>query len=74
MVIIVVVWLDFNDLTVDSYCRKVAHVLDELNLTYESVYLNFNENEQKGPAFTKLNPNGRIPALVDHHNNDFAIW
>lgn len=21
-----------------------------------------------------LNPNGRIPTLVDHHNGDFALW
>ncbi|KAK7683195.1 hypothetical protein QCA50_013868 [Cerrena zonata] len=53
---------------------KVAHVLDELKLTYETVYLKFDKQEQKGPEFTKLNPNGRIPALVDHHNNDFVIW
>jgi glutathione S-transferase len=30
--------------------------------------------ENKGPEFTKLNPNGRLPALVDHSNNDFTIW
>ena len=54
--------------------RKVAHVLDELNLTYETVFLKFDKNEQKAPEFTKYNPNGRIPALIDHHNNDFVIW
>lgn len=30
--------------------------------------------ENKAPEFTKLNPNGRLPALVDHSNNDFTIW
>jgi len=24
--------------------------------------------------YTKLNPNGRIPALVDHKRNDFVVW
>ncbi|KAI0946884.1 hypothetical protein AcW1_010217 [Taiwanofungus camphoratus] len=53
---------------------KVAFVLVELGLTYESVYLNFDKNEQKAPAFTQYNPNGRIPALIDHKNGDFTVW
>ena len=54
--------------------RKVAHVLNELNLTYETVFLQFDKGEHKAPEFTKYNPNGRIPALIDHHNNDFVLW
>ena len=54
--------------------RKVAHVLDELNLTYETVYLKFDQAEHKALEYTKYNPNGRIPALIDHHNNDFVLW
>ena len=54
--------------------RKVATVLEELGLTYESVYLDFSKKEQKGPEFLKINPNGRIPAIVDHHNDDFTVW
>jgi len=53
---------------------KVAFVLTELGLTYESIYLDFNKNEHKAPEFTKYNPNGRIPAVIDHKNNDFTIW
>ncbi|PIL29483.1 hypothetical protein GSI_08425 [Ganoderma sinense ZZ0214-1] len=53
---------------------KVAIVLEELGLAYESVYLDFNKGEQKAAPHTSLNPNGRIPTLVDHHNGDFAIW
>lgn len=49
-------------------------MLAELGLTYESVYLNFDKNEQKAPAFTQYNPNGRIPALIDHKNGDFTVW
>ncbi|GAA5901864.1 hypothetical protein JCM6882_008694 [Rhodosporidiobolus microsporus] len=52
----------------------VAFLLKALGLTYETKYLDFATNEQKGEAFTKVNPNGRIPAIVDHQNNDFAVW
>ncbi|KAH9943930.1 glutathione S-transferase [Amylocystis lapponica] len=53
---------------------KVAFVLAELGLEYESVYLDFGKGEHKGPEYTKYNPNGRIPALIDHKNNDFVVW
>ena len=54
--------------------RKVAIVLEELGLTYEPVYLDFSKGEHKAPDYLKVNPNGRIPAIVDHHNNDFVVW
>jgi len=53
---------------------KVAFVLEELGLSYETKYLNFQKGEHKDSEFTKYNPNGRIPAIIDHHNNDFVIW
>lgn len=49
-------------------------VLEELGLTYETKFLDFQAGEQKSEAHTKYNPNGRIPTLIDHKNNDFAIW
>lgn len=55
-------------------CRKVAVVLNELGLTYESKYLDFQKAEHKDQSYTTFNPNGRIPTLIDHHNDDFAIW
>jgi len=53
---------------------KVAFVLEELGLSYETKYLDFQKGEHKDPSFTQYNPNGRIPALIDHHNDDFTIW
>lgn len=60
--------------TADDTRRKVVFVLEELGLTYETIYLDFKSGDLRGPAFAKLNPDGRIPALIDHKNNDFAIW
>ncbi|KAI0793539.1 glutathione S-transferase C-terminal-like protein [Fomes fomentarius] len=53
---------------------KVGFLLEELGLTYESIYLDFAKGEQKAPAHTQHNPNGRIPTLIDHQNGDFVIW
>lgn len=54
--------------------RKVVIILEELGLTYETKYLNFDKQEQKHPEYTKYNPNGRIPAIIDHKNDDFVVW
>ncbi|KAI0821215.1 glutathione transferase Ure2p5 [Irpex lacteus] len=53
---------------------KVAMVLSELDLTYEEIFLDTFKGETKLPQYTKYNPNGRVPALIDHRNNDFVIW
>jgi GST-like protein len=44
---------------------KVSIALEELGLPYEPHRVDFGENEQKSPEFVSLNPNGRIPALID---------
>ncbi|KAI0685588.1 glutathione S-transferase C-terminal-like protein [Cytidiella melzeri] len=53
---------------------KVAIVLEELGLTYETKFLDFQNGEHKAEGYTKFNPNGRIPALIDHKNGDFVLW
>ncbi|EPT00877.1 glutathione S-transferase C-terminal-like protein [Fomitopsis schrenkii] len=53
---------------------KVAFVLGELGLEYHSIYLDINKNEHNSAEHTKYNPNGRVPTLIDHSNNDFVIW
>lgn len=52
---------------------KASIALEELGIDYDMVYLHFNKNEQKTPEFLKLNPNGRIPVIVDHDNDDFVL-
>lgn len=58
----------------DRLDRKVAVVLEELGLTYHSIYLDFEKTEQKSPEHIKYNPNGRIPTIIDHKNNDLVLW
>jgi len=38
------------------------------------VILDFAKEEHKTEEYRKLNPNGRIPTLVDHSNNDEVVW
>lgn len=45
--------------------RKVSIALEEMGLAYRVVPVNILAGEQIHPAFLELNPNGRIPALVD---------
>lgn len=44
---------------------KASITLEELELPYELKMISFEENEQKSDWYLKINPNGRIPALVD---------
>ena len=53
---------------------KASITLEELELPYELHVLNLGEGEQKQPWFLKINPNGRIPAIVDREEDDFAVF
>lgn len=50
---------------------KVATILTELSVPYEATYIPF--NELKGPEYTKVNPNGRVPAIEDP-NTGIKLW
>jgi GST-like protein len=52
---------------------KVSIALEELELDYRTEYLHFDKDEQKQPKFVALNPNGRIPVIVDHENGDYVL-
>lgn len=53
---------------------KASVVLEELGLPYEVKALDLTQNEQKAPEYVALNPNGRIPTIVDHDEGDFAVF
>lgn len=44
---------------------KVSIALEEIGLPYEAHRVDFDKNEQKSPEFLSLNPNGKIPAIID---------
>jgi GST-like protein len=53
---------------------KASIALEELGLPYEVHALSFANKEQKAPEYLKINPNGRIPAIVDRDNHNFAVF
>ena len=44
---------------------KVSIMLEETGLPYEAHLVDFGKDEQKTPEFLSLNPNGKIPAIID---------
>jgi glutathione S-transferase len=53
---------------------KISIVLEELGLPYDVHPLSFSKQEQKAEWYLKINPNGRIPAIVDRAHGDFAVF
>jgi glutathione S-transferase/GST-like protein len=53
---------------------KASITLEELALPYKVRRIDFEKREQKEPWYLKLNPNGRIPTIVDHDNGGFAVF
>ncbi len=53
---------------------KASIALEELSLPYEVKVVNILEGEQKRPEYLAINPNGRIPAIVDRDEGDFAVF
>ena len=56
---------------------KVSIALEELGLPYEAHRVDFGQNEQLTPEFLSLNPNNKIPALLDPEGpggQPMALW
>jgi len=46
--------------------RKVSIMLEEVGLPYTAHAIDIGKDEQFDPAFLKISPNNKIPAIVDH--------
>ena len=53
---------------------KASIMLEEVGLPYEVRAIDLGALEQKQDWFLKVNPNGRIPALIDHDAGDFGVF
>ncbi|KAJ4343840.1 hypothetical protein N0V87_000123 [Didymella glomerata] len=54
--------------------QKISVFLEELRIPYQTTSLDLGADDQKKPDFLKINPNGRIPAIVDHSRNSFPVF
>ena len=54
--------------------QKASIALEELGLDYEVNAIELSSGRQKEPWYLAMNPNGRIPVIVDHENDDFVVF
>jgi glutathione S-transferase len=58
--------------------HKASILLEEIKSAYGKDYtvqgINIGQDVQKEAWYTEINPNGRIPAIVDHDRNGFAVF
>lgn len=54
-----------------SSAGRVYWMLEELGVAYERIPLNMSTREHKSDEFLKLNPNGKVPCIVD---GEFVLW
>ncbi|MGK7926765.1 MAG: glutathione S-transferase family protein [Spirulina sp.] len=53
---------------------KPVIFLEEAEVNYELTAIDCSQKEQKSEWYMKLNPNGRIPTIVDRGNNNFVVF
>ena len=53
---------------------KASVTLEELEIPYKVFPINLMKGDQKQPEYLKINPNGRIPTIVDRDAGDFAVF
>jgi glutathione S-transferase len=54
--------------------HKASCTLEALQIPYETHFVNISEGEQHTPEYRAINPNGRIPAIVDCDMDNFPVF
>lgn len=54
-----------------SSARRVYWTLEEASVAYERQPLNMQAKEHRAEAYLKINPNGKVPCIID---GDFVLW
>ena len=54
--------------------HKVSCALEALALDYTTHAIDLGSGDQKQPEFLSINPNGRIPAIIDRSMDDLAVF
>jgi GST-like protein len=54
--------------------HKISIALEELALPYDMRVIDLAAQEQRQEWFLAINPNGRIPAIIDHDADDFSVF
>ncbi|MEX0738932.1 MAG: glutathione binding-like protein [Pseudohongiella sp.] len=62
----------YSSATPNGY--KVTVMLEEIGAEYTLHPVNLSAGDQKTPEFLAMNPNGRIPVIVDRDNSDFTVF
>jgi GST-like protein len=53
---------------------KVSIMLEEIGMDYVVHPVDLRDGDQRTPEFLAMNPNGRIPVIVDRGNEDFVVF
>tara|TARA_R110000787_G_scaffold31696_18_gene83923 strand:+ start:2169 stop:2840 length:672 start_codon:yes stop_codon:yes gene_type:complete len=53
---------------------KASILLEELAVPYKVHRISLSDGDQKKPDYLKINPNGRIPTIVDPEAGNFAVF
>ncbi len=62
----------YSAATMNGY--KPIIFLEEAGVSYDLTPIDFSKQEQKADWYLELNPNGRIPTIVDRGNDDFTVF